>query len=375
MRIPVLIMSILLIASSLYAATPHYAGTTAFDFLKFVPSARATGIGSSYAALTDDPHSLFWNPAALAGISRPVIAVDYMSLFEEMKMITLGSSIPLHRTGTIGFGLLYLKSGSIPITTTSPIPVDTTSLSGFVFTGGYGITGKNLRNSAALNLPHALDTLHLGALIKFFGENMYNNSRSGIAIDIGFSYSINNNTTLAFTVQNLGSSSKLIDYKDSVPTLINFGGRYDMPFTKNNPDTGISLFAGMNKKLGEPFQAQTGFETFINQMFFIRFGYTLQHSTTRFTAGIGVLYENINFDYAYQPYSDLGRNHIISAGYRIQLSKKQKLYNTIESFRDDIHENNDDNEASSSTDESEDTDKKQLIQEIKELGDEIDNSR
>lgn len=71
-------MRILLLAALLAAAAPARAlapltGTSAAEFLRLGAGARSLGMGEAATAVTEGPDAAYWNPAGLAGLSRPEV--------------------------------------------------------------------------------------------------------------------------------------------------------------------------------------------------------------------------------------------------------------------------------------------------------------
>src|SRR5258708_3460236 len=69
------------------------AGTAGADFLKIIPSTRASGMGGALVAFSDDLSSLDLNPAGLAMLSGPVATASHLSYFQSINMeyLALGS--------------------------------------------------------------------------------------------------------------------------------------------------------------------------------------------------------------------------------------------------------------------------------------------
>ena len=59
------------------------AGTRAMTFLKIGVGAEAIGMGESHVAVTDDLYASYWNPAGLAKLQRPQLALMHNEWFRR----------------------------------------------------------------------------------------------------------------------------------------------------------------------------------------------------------------------------------------------------------------------------------------------------
>jgi hypothetical protein len=59
-------------------------GTTAAPFLSIGQGARAAAMGSAYVAVSDDPSSMFWNPAGITKLRTPLV-VDHTEWFADIN--------------------------------------------------------------------------------------------------------------------------------------------------------------------------------------------------------------------------------------------------------------------------------------------------
>ena len=78
------------------------------------------------------------------------------------------------------------------------------------------------------------------------------------------------------------------------------------------------LFALEGNKVldGGKFHIHTGIEAGYKSFVFFRAGFMTGYETKNFTAGIGLKYKGINFDYCFIPYSDaLGTGNAFTLGY------------------------------------------------------------
>ena len=72
------------------------------------------GVGTAYTALSDEITSLYWNPAGLGRTTRQQVYGLYEQLYEDTTYGFVGYSIPFHKIGVFGVGLIILRTDHIP---------------------------------------------------------------------------------------------------------------------------------------------------------------------------------------------------------------------------------------------------------------------
>ncbi|MGH7455068.1 MAG: hypothetical protein ACRENG_27180, partial [bacterium] len=94
------------------AAFGQQIGTTAAQFLKLAPNARAAGMGHAFTGLADDVNAMYWNPGGLGFLNRYELGISGQNLFGELLHLTLFGANTRRMFGTeratIGIGLIYL---------------------------------------------------------------------------------------------------------------------------------------------------------------------------------------------------------------------------------------------------------------------------
>jgi len=74
-------LSLLGVATSARAQTSlggQRAGTSAGTFLKIGVGARPVGMGEAFVAVANDPSTIYWNPAGLAGLQRKEVTASHV---------------------------------------------------------------------------------------------------------------------------------------------------------------------------------------------------------------------------------------------------------------------------------------------------------
>jgi hypothetical protein len=170
-----LVSVIFLIVSvtSLLAQETNKAGTSAAQFLKIGIGAREISMAGATAGIVNDESSMYWNPAGLVNIKRIGVYASHTSWFADIKHNFFGLIIPIGDDQTIGINATTLTMDEIEVTTELE-PKG---------------TGEFFKASdACIGLTYSIrlvDFFSFGGNVKFVTQNIYNESASTIAIDLG----------------------------------------------------------------------------------------------------------------------------------------------------------------------------------------------
>lgn len=99
---------------SLLAHPGRTQSSTAFDFLRLEPSARAAALGGTAAVLADaDVGAIFYNPALLNRDMHRQASVTYLNHLSDLQAGFAGYSRDLGRLGSAAAGIRFVHWGSI----------------------------------------------------------------------------------------------------------------------------------------------------------------------------------------------------------------------------------------------------------------------
>lgn len=299
-------------------------GTTAAQFLSIGQSARATAMGSAFVGVSDDPSSIFWNPAGLAKLDGIGIMFDHTNWFAGINYNFLAATYKLGDIGTVGLSFTVSNYGDMKVTT-----IEEPNGTGEVFTA----------NDMAISLAYAInltDRFSIGFNPKFVYQSIWKMNATAFAIDMGVQYVTPfDGMILAMSISNFGTKMQLLGNSnlvlhdldpegtgnnDKIPAYLetnewalplNFrvGVAY-CPIKTANYDLILALDAMHPSDNYE--SVNFGAELNFYRAFSIRGGYKslfLKDSEESFTLGFGVkqfIVGNlaIKLDYAYQ---DFGR--------------------------------------------------------------------
>lgn len=174
--IAITILSIIFFSQISFAAGVKKIGTAAATFLRIPVGARASGMGSSFVSIMNDPSSLYWNPSILSSMNSKALIIDHSPWLPGINFDFIGVVLPFSELGTLGVSLTILQTGEMDVTTPAA-PMGT----GETFTA----------SSFALGFSYSrflTDRFSIGGTFKYIKETIYNSSASGIAFDVGTIY-------------------------------------------------------------------------------------------------------------------------------------------------------------------------------------------
>ena len=299
-------------------------GTTAAPFLSIGQSARAIAMGSAFVAVTDDPSSLYWNPAGISKVKGVGFVVDHTRWIADINYNFMAIAVNLGDFGTIGASFTISDIDEMNVTT-----VEQPNGTGETFS----VSDASFSVAWAIQLT---DKFAIGFNPKFVYQNIWKMSASALAIDLGVQYVTPfDEMVLAMSISNFGTrmqmegSSALVLY-DPDPGSSGNNGNIPANLQTDNWDLPLNFRVGLayqplkiDKNIftvaldamhsSDNYESiNVGGEYTFNDVFSLRGGYKsllLKDSEESFSLGVGLkqyLMGNIAilFDYAYQ---DFGR--------------------------------------------------------------------
>ncbi|HTS00296.1 MAG TPA: type IX secretion system protein PorQ [Bacteroidota bacterium] len=287
--------------------------TTAFSFLRSDVGARAAALAGSVVSLTNDPASLFVNPASLGTLESPAGAAGF---FKHLLDINAGYAVygqALEGIGAVGAGVIYTNYGS------------------FDRMDEFGnATGTFTAQDMALSLGYSnqlQENLTYGAALKFIYSSIAGYTSTAAAADAGILYRIpESRLALGASIRNMGRMiSTYAGVTEPLPLDIAVGASIvprGLPLLLNvnfhrlneNPGSFIDRFGAFT----------VGGEFTLSRVFRARFGYDnrsrqdLQTGTTAglagFSAGVGITVAAYQVDYALSSLGAIGNLHRVSVG-------------------------------------------------------------
>ncbi|RLD18517.1 MAG: hypothetical protein DRI36_01190 [Caldiserica bacterium] len=303
---------VFLIVISLTCRVLGSVGTTSGEIVTIPVGARQVGMGE-VGVVNKDGSSIWWNPAGLGYIAENGdIEITHLGMYEGMNADFISGSIPLKgeikEFGVIGVGLGILDIGEIKKYTSSGYENGEMNLRTKVMKIGYGRKLVGERNE-----------LRIGLGIKSIQDDLGEAKGKGMGIDIGWIYKLEGGgwsggepVEVGMSLQNLGGKLQYENESYPLPQIIRIGLRWGKDIGICDIDTEIELM-----KEGTLSAFKAGVEFKIKKIFSLRMGYKSTGNTDisdGLRIGFGVNILNVNLDYAYSGYGELGVVHRISIG-------------------------------------------------------------
>jgi tetratricopeptide (TPR) repeat protein len=301
------VLGVLFLAAPLPAAQtifPVSSQTNSLDNANIAP--RAAAMGSAFVGLADDASALFSNPAGLARLGQGSLAANSNFWLSNIFQETLLLGFPLRGAGGFGLAVNYVHYGTFDGrdalgNPTTPYGADRLALEGGwgiepVSGVSVGISGLGTQTTLA-NQVYSAFTVGFGLLLEPVER-----------LRVGASY---DNVSV-------GSAA------NAASAALNLGLSYEAGM---GPSNRLTAALGGSIEPGAVNYVQVGLEYALESQYFIRAGYQRPLMDDRIeglsglTVGVGLLFQQFTFDYAFLPYGDLGASHRASVGIRFETSK------------------------------------------------------
>lgn len=299
-------------------------GTVAAPFLNISQGAKASGMGSAFVAVADDPSAIFWNPAGLAKLSGGSAIFDHTNWIADINYNYFAIAYNVGSAGTLGVSFLSSNVEDMKVRTIQDPEGtgETFSVSDVMVSVAYAIS--------------LTDNFSIGFNPKFINQKIWRTNATAFGIDMGVQYITPfDGIVLAMSISNFGTKMKL----DGTSTLVlydpdkNSTGNNDrIPAYLQTDEWELPLLFRVGLAY-QPVRTQmhkvtiavdalhpsdnyesvnVGGEYTFNDMFSLRAGYKsmfLKDSEESFTLGAGVkqmFFGNVSVKIDYS-YGDFGR--------------------------------------------------------------------
>lgn len=329
MKNAILVVFFLLFSiTSIYSQTviSKYAG----EFLAIGVGGRALAMGSAQVAIVNDVTSGYWNPAGLARINYPQIALMHEEHFGNLINYNYaGVAIPY---GTdMSFGLSVMRSSIDGIPDTRNALYDANG------DGILDITSDRLdysKISEFSNTDWAIyltfskrqtENFYWGANVKIIRRDLAEYGATGIGFDLGAVYVPTENLFLGANIQDV--TTTLVAWSTGRNELISptakIGAAYALKILGGTIMPAVDFDIRFeNRKTASTFavgpvsvDAHAGLEYKFKNAFAIRAGY---NDVKEFTVGAGLYLPKLTLDYSYAQFSQ-SQTESLPASHRISL--------------------------------------------------------
>lgn len=173
-------------------------GTTAAPFLSIGQGARATGMGSAFVGVADDPSAIYWNPSGLAQLNGVNVMFDHTNWIAGVKYNFVAASYGMGDLGTIGVSFTVSDIADMKVTT-----IDQPEGDGQIFSA----TDMAISVAYAINLT---DNFAIGFNPKFIYQSIWQMSANAFAVDMGVRYRTPfDGMILAMSISNFGTKMQM----------------------------------------------------------------------------------------------------------------------------------------------------------------------
>jgi hypothetical protein len=291
------------------SATEPFAkvGTYALQFLKIGVSARASGMGNAFTALSNDATATYWNPGGLVEVTRTDISLSYTWWPADIALNYAAGAFTLpFIPGTWGVSARAL--------TMDPQTERTVFLpegTGRTFDAG----------DMSFGLSYAqffTDKFSAGTTVHYIHSGLAEKSVNTFAVDFGLVYRIGLwGMRMGMLIQSLGSTVTFDERESKMPTVFKVA-MAATPYSQGvNSLQGVFEFTHPSDNQE---RVNLGAEYGFNQFFFLRGGYNFNADSEGLAAGMGLKIDtsqtsDLSFDYAWTDLGFMGDVHRISLGF------------------------------------------------------------
>jgi hypothetical protein len=274
------------------------AGSSGLSFLKFGFGARNIAMGDAGASASNDLSALFYNPARLNLVEKNEVMFMHNEWIQDVRSEVGGIKWNMFNLPwAIGFNVTNVSD--IEVRQIPGEPVSTFNANYFFMSLSSGF--------------RVINDLDFGASVKYLYEGLLNDESNGLAFDFGFNFQTPVKGLSASTViKNLGSMNALRNEETKLPTEFRLGSAYQ--FGVESASLDLITAAEIQKYLDtDDIHFNLGADIIYDQLIALRAGYQTGYESRGLTAGIGLMWGGLRFDYAYMPFSlGLGNANLFS---------------------------------------------------------------
>jgi hypothetical protein len=336
-------------ACAFHTAKAQKVGTSSLQFLKVMPTARATAIGEAYVAVGSGIDGIFWNPAMLTGMKSHEATSTYTQWFFDTKQYALAYGLPLGAWGQVGIQFQVTDIGSISETSVDNLGYTDYQSSSNAGSFHDGFTGRNFTpRSWVLGLSFAkqmTDHFSMGLTAKYISESLwdgstiaapdiygslqtFNTSVKMVLFDFGMLYNTGYRTLrIGTSVQNFGAQVRFAQEAYPAPMVFRLGVAVDVmgknALLSESSNNCVTLATDIIQPNDYDQQLHFGAEYMFADLFALRVGYKWNYDADGLTFGGGAKFDldmiGISVDYSYGSMSEFLTNvHRISLGVKFK---------------------------------------------------------
>ncbi|HEY6626197.1 MAG TPA: PorV/PorQ family protein, partial [Ignavibacteriaceae bacterium] len=271
-------------------------------FLKFGFGARNIAMGDAGVAASNDLSALFYNPSRLVSIEMNEVMFMHNEWIQDIRSEVGGIKWNMFNLPwAVGFNVTSIDD--IEVRERPGDPISKFNANYFFGSLSSGFT--------------VINDLDFGLTFKYLYEGLLSDESSGYGLDFGLNYFTPiEGLTESTVIRNVGSMSELRVEKTKLPTEFRLGGAYNFGLETSKLD--FIIVGEFQKYLDtDDIHLIGGGEIIYNETFAARVGYQSGYEARNFTGGVGIMWNNLRFDYAYMPFSlGLGNANLFSLQFK-----------------------------------------------------------
>lgn len=308
-------LAALLLLSLLRSGTLTAGERSTYDFLRNDIGARSAALGGNFVTMTNDPTTIFVNPAGLATVDGRGVSVGFFKHLLDINAGYAGVATEIPGLGMVGAGVVYTNYGEFQKTGEEGQDLGTFGAGELALTVGYGGI-----------LPSGVA---YGASVKFIHSSIDEFSSSAAAVDLGIQYvAVAQRIRLGASLLNLGTQfDPYGTTREPLPLDLKVGATLTPEHFPAVLVVNLHRLSDGYDSFSDRFKAfSVGAEFTVSPNFFLRAGYDNQRrqelkvgqssGLSGFSAGAGIATGFYTIDYAYGSLGPIGALHRISIAFR-----------------------------------------------------------
>jgi hypothetical protein len=293
-----------------------YAQSGGLQLLGIGAEPTSLALSETVTARGNGSASIFSNPANLAFEKRASVTASHTFWIQNSGNSHASVNLPGLR-GTFAFGVLTSSIGDIQAYSEPGMPTGSFDVNYYSFAGSYALK---------------VGPVSAGISMMYLYEQLYQLSASGYGINAGLSARfLDDRVRIGSALLNAGRMellavtrsplptqwksgvwSDLVQFSVSgsnqIPVLISLGADLTIPLNEDGASDGAT-------NIRDPWLS-TGIEVTISEMLILRTGIRTGETKRRFSTGIGVNFDSVQFNYAFIPFeTGFGLTHALSLVY------------------------------------------------------------
>lgn len=279
-----------------------------FDFLDFEQSARDAALAGSGIGIDNDMGMASLNPALFQTVTEKPLSLTFLKNISDINSGYVAYKIGDFDFGRISTSAIYNSYGSF----------DYIDAEGNSSGGSFGASNVAL----AGHLSGVLDSnFYYGVSLKFIYSGIEKYSTTAMGVDAGLFYKYNEQSNFGFSIRNAGmqlskfngeSNSLPLDVRlganhklKGLPVLVNFSFHHLANEKQSILERFSNISVGGEISFGKYVKARVGYNTYMRRQIASDFNSGL----AGLSGGVGIVLDNLNFDYGFTSYSSGANQH------------------------------------------------------------------